>query len=525
MVDFKRAVNKIKIKKGKLPAIALETQNDDGVFTSDTSKKLKKDGTSHMIVNYEGCRLINTVTGEIITEELAPKFEDWTYDMYVEQFKEDQSIRHIDPMGALEPANYEQGPEDIAELKRDGHRALCYITKEGNRFFSRRPSKKTGWYSENTDTVPHLRDLDLSMFQGTVLDGELDYGKDSRSVQSVTGAKPENAINYQFHNGFIPFVVFDILYYNGVNVQAMPLWKRKIYAAQVCRFINNVTNFPLVQFSEIYAHPSARDDLSQRWRHYIDKHDMDHGLLMYLEANLFIEPDYISFFRKLVAEDKEGLIIKNMEARYEQKKTKSMLKLKGESTWDVIFMGLSEPEMEYDGKLLEEGRIHEWSYWYHPEKNIRKETTHASLEIAENWMSRGWIPVTKPFFKNWCGGIVCGVYRDIEDPEYGFDWDAEYGDAHEPQAWKDGLLIDTGEKIYNLYEVTTVKGLTEEVMIDLEENADKYAREKRVLAITANGMQDKSKGSLRHPRFFMWRDDKTADMCLFEDHIAIKGEE
>ena len=87
------------------------------------------------------------------------------------------NIRGYEPMTAKELETEEQqdlklnDPSYILEEKFDGTRALVYFLSqpvEGGedcgycRVFSRRISKKTGFYVENTDSLPHIREIDIA---------------------------------------------------------------------------------------------------------------------------------------------------------------------------------------------------------------------------------------------------------------------------------------------------------------------------------------------------------------------------
>lgn len=503
--------------------LSLWTNNTNGMLNEVVIKGKRKEA-----VNW-GCdaKIINNITGEVLTDNLFPRFSHLKYEDYERSFREDKyPIRFLEPMSAVEHKDYVQQPGDVAELKRDGHRALIYITPKGNRAFSRRVSKVTGWYSENTDTIPHIRDIILQDFYGTVLDGELDYGGDSMDVQSVTGSKPENAIQHQFKNGFIPFVVFDILYYKGVNIQALPLWERRIYAAIVVNHIQEVLQMDIVQLSKVYLTEyefSEMVDLIAEHNSVFD--DITTEVSVLLSNSMEITEDYKKLFVNFLNEGREGIMIKDMRAPYEQKKTKSWLKLKGTMTHDVIFMGLSEPTKEYEGKRLEDGTLHEWEYWYWEEEKVMRYTAPGTPETMELWMDAGFEPVSKPFAKGWCGGIRAGIYRPVNSPELEHIVFHEiYGDDYLDQAWDEELLIKVGDMVYHLEEVTTVKGLTEDVMIDLSINADKYAWEKQVLEVKSNGFADKEIGSLRHPRFKQFRDDKGYKQCLWSSYLGEEDE-
>lgn len=503
--------------------VSLWTDNTNGLL-NEVSTMVKGRVKTKEEVNWNcSAKIINNVTGEILTQSISPRYADWSYDDYASTFNTDDPIRFLTPMGALEPKDYQQQPGELAELKLDGHRATIHITPFGNRAFSRTVSKKTGWYSENSDQIPHIRDLPLHEFYGTVLDGELDYGGDSMDVQSVLGALPANAIQYQFKHGFLPYVVFDILYFNGVNIQAMPLWKRRIFAAIVVSHINSILNFDLVKLSTVYlTTPDARTLSDLSFEYCNQDGEVEPEVLELLDSNMVSVGDFKQLFVSFLDQGREGLMIKDMYARYEQRKCKAMLKMKGKETHDIIFLGLSEPTKEYEGKRIEEGTLHEWEYWYLEETKTTRFVAPGTPENMELWMDAGFEPVSKPFAKGWCGGIIGGIYRPISSEGLWEVMDETYGPDID-QAWDEGLLRRIGDEVYHLEEVTTVKGLTEEIMIDLAANSYDYMHD-RVLEVTSNGFIDRDIGSLRHPRFKQWRDDKTPDQCIWSSYLGEEDE-
>ena len=404
-------------------------------------------------------------------------FNNWSYDDYVEQFNSDKGVRFIEPMSSHEVDIFKHTPSDteFAELKYDGHRGLLFFGEE-NRAFSRRVSKKSGWYSENTDCVPHIRDLRFPKLHGTVIDGEFDYGNNSMGVQSVLGSLPERAIEFQEENGYIPFKAFDILYYKGINVQKLPLWKRKIYLAKV---INDVLDSGGDEASKyfIYAEMYMLD--APRFIFYkliTDYTGEDEEIQEFIRSRIIVVDDFISLFDKFVDEEKEGIMIKDMYGIYEQKRSKAYLKVKGVSTWDCVVMGYEKPTKVYDGK-----EILKWKYWEVDGELMELEGFHEA-EHYGHMQGIDVIPVTKPYFMGWCGAISFGVYRGAR-------------------------LVKVGD----------CKGLKEEVQQDIKINGDKYIG--RVIEVRANGILDVVKGSLRHPRFSSWRDDKNSEQCVWQDHI------
>lgn len=351
-------------------------------------------------------RIIDKDTGEILGG-VSPKFSNWDYAKYLEEFNNTKELRFLEPMTAQE-LNKDKLQEHIAgnrvvgEQKFDGHRGLIFLTSKGNRIFSRRVSKQTGWYAENTDTMPHIRDIVVPEdLYGTVIDGEILLPIENcscRQVQSVTGALPETAIKYQLENGFAYLSAFDILYYKGINIQKMPLWKRKIYLWEVLLRIKS----DFIHMCTLYCNQDTMDYLKFKWEEY--------GADQELIDSLVLVHDFEHLFREFLKEGKEGLIIKDIEGIYEQKRSKAFVKMKAHKTYDVVIMGYEEPTKEYTGKELDT-----WEFY------------------------EGDIPVTKYYYNNWIGAIVFGV-------------------------WKDGKLVEVGR----------TSGMDEETRQLLSENREKY---------------------------------------------------
>ncbi len=393
--------------------------------------------------------LVNKETGEVLGE-VTPRFTQWSYDDYFNEFKTSKELRFLEPMTAQELSEdklttFLKENKVIAEQKFDGHRGLIYFTSKGNRVFSRRVSKQTGWFAENTDQMPHIRDIKVpEHYIGTVIDGEILLPLKNctcRDVQSVTGALPETAIENQLNRGFAYLSAFDILYYRGLNIQRMPLWKRKVYLWKVLSELNS----PFIKTCPIYSNQETLSHLTQLWRDY----KVNDNISSILNKTNDIEQQFIDFLK----EGKEGLIIKDINGIYEQKRSKAFIKMKAHKTFDVVIMGYDEPTKEYTGKELDK-----WEYF------------------------DGNTPVTKYYYQGWIGAIVFGV-------------------------WKDGKLIEVGR----------TSGMDETTREMLSLNREHYLG--AVIEVEAQGIIDKDKGSLQHPRYIMMRPDKNSEQCTFEDHI------
>lgn len=119
------------------------------------------------------------------------------------------------------PKNYEDMLKNtpiIGTIKKDGYWSQLVKDENEVHLYSRTISKKTGYYSDNIDKVPHIKDWAMNELpNGTCIIGEVYYPNGtSKNVTSVLGALPEKAIERQKGEyGKIHFYMHDILAYNG----------------------------------------------------------------------------------------------------------------------------------------------------------------------------------------------------------------------------------------------------------------------------------------------------------------------
>jgi ATP-dependent DNA ligase len=273
-------------------------------------------------------------------------------------------VEPIIPMNAKDPkAKLESLFKDenyVSEIKYDGSRYLSIGTPESGRFFSRKKSenKKTpellGLPVDKTANVPHL----AFEFAGKtfILDGEVFYpGKKSNDVTSIMGCDPWKALMRQgfgeFTNvgteepllwrlnaseewidvykkdkdydkfeglGKIHYMVYDILYYGGMDIRDQPWHVRRDMLEEVYERWFEESEF--IHLSEVSG--SGEND----------KRD----LLKYAEAN-----------------GEEGIMLKNIHSTYQSDKRPEhhWYKVKGEITMDVVLMGYEPGEGKYAGQI------------------------------------------------------------------------------------------------------------------------------------------------------------------------------
>jgi len=204
----------------------------------------------------------------------------------------------------------------IAELKLDGTRLKFHITPEGNRFDTRRVSDKTKKFMERTNNFPHLRDLDLSEFEGTVLDGEglAPVETDTMgATQSIVGASPEHAWERQEEIGLIRYKVFDIIKYKGKDCRGDSFGQRR-----------TLLNSLIADIKRKYP-DSAIDILRQ------------------------VTTNKMELYKDIIGNGGEGIMLKSLDAIYGD--IHGMLKVKKHIRLTMIITGFKPGAGKHKGKV------------------------------------------------------------------------------------------------------------------------------------------------------------------------------
>ncbi|HHU48713.1 MAG: ATP-dependent DNA ligase [Caldicoprobacterales bacterium] len=136
----------------------------------------------------------------------------------------------IQPMEPIYSDTIATGEEWIYQIKWDGIRGLTYFNrstdKEQVRIFTKKGRQRTEFY-------PELHPInDMITGDSAVLDGELVVlGEDSKpsfhsSLIRERVSNPDR-LPYYIKNYPVIYIIFDILYYNGRLLTALPLWERQ----------------------------------------------------------------------------------------------------------------------------------------------------------------------------------------------------------------------------------------------------------------------------------------------------------
>lgn len=465
----------------------------------------------------------DSVTGaDSILEEMFP-IENWDCP---EAFKF-ANIKGYEPMTAKELETEEQQDEKlndssyILEEKFDGTRALVYFLSQPQvdgedvgfcRVFSRRVSKKTGFYVENTDSLPHIRENNVPELAGTILDGEMFIeGLPFREVSSTLNCLWDKAVDRQLEKGFITFHAFDILFYKGVDLRKMTLERRKEYLHLAVEEANNeyiksVSYHKCGNYVDTSSYVKEHGKPREVFNKLQESGDLDSYPNFRTCLLNRVDGDSLSpraFYEYIVATGGEGLILKPLNGKYLHKRGWEYSKIKKFLTRELIVLGFEEPTKEYTGK-----DIRKWAYW------VEKETDR---RVQGNFYGDPkYMPVTKYYFHNQVGVMKLGVIISVADYE------------NMPKN-KRGLVYEIDDIVdidgdgqfqmeNYIMEVCECSGFDDETREYFTRNRQKMRG--TVVEVKANELFRDS-GKMRHPRFMRQRFDKNPEQCTWSDHIGV----
>ncbi len=401
----------------------------------------------------------------------------------------------------------------IKDLIEDG---IYYSQKAYTRCFSRRISKQTNWYCENTDSLPHLRDICIPELAGTIIDGEMFIpNRPFKDVSSTLNCLYDKAIERQKELGLIVFHAFDILYYKGRCVEKLPLWKRKKLLDEVVRLADS----PYIKY--VTCQSCGREVLTSYY-------EFSHGSIFDVYNNLLKEskenayPTFMSEMSKksvdslhslspkalyeyIVATGGEGVILKPKDGKYYHKRGREYQKVKKFLTKELIICGFTEPTKEYTGKFPNDM----WSYWVNSSNNKKVHIEDAENCKASYLINKGYTPVTRHYYENQIGQLILGIL--ITNEELGEIPYNKQGTLYDPEIV--GLKVEEGTLLMQVCECSGFDDAQRQVFT-LNKNDYLGA----VVEVKANEIF-KDTGKMRHPRFLRVREDKNANQCTWKDHI------
>lgn len=462
-------------------------------------------------------RLYFTKDGEQCEYEELFSAEEWDAP---EAFKM-AGIRGYEPMTAKELETEEAQDEKmndshyILEEKFDGTRALVYFLSQESedggsvgfcRVFSRRISKKTGFYVENTDSLPQIREIDVPDLAGTILDGEMFInGLPFKEVSSTLNCLWDKAVDRQIEKGFISFHAFDILFYEGIDLRNMPLERRKVYLHLAVEeadshYIEEVEYYDCGSRINTNFYTEAMKRIGdENFDQYRDELEDNKETYPHLYAD--IKADHLTprgYYELIVSTGGEGLIVKPKNGKYHHKRGWEYSKVKKFLTRELIVIGFDEPTREYTGK-----DVRNWGFWV-DNKNKRV--------IGNFYGHKEYTPVTKFYYYNQVGNLLLGVL--IPKSDFEKLPKNKQGNAYVPS---DCYLDPRLDEDFYLMHVCECAGFDDDTREYFTVNRDKMIGS--VVEVKANELFRDS-GKMRHPRFMRVRDDKEPDRCIWEDHIG-----
>lgn len=243
----------------------------------------------------------------------------------------------------------------LGSLKKDGY--WSQLIKDNNtvHLYSRNISRKTKYYNDNIDKVPHIKEWAMeNLPNGTTIIGEVFYPNGtSKNVTSVLGALPQKAIERQNGEyGKLHFYMHDLLAYDGADYVMNDVTYSHRYS-HLCRHIDICT--PLIP--EVEVAPCYDN--------------------VYCDLSKCVE--------NAIRDGEEGMVFRTEEGLYApgKRQPQTMFKIKqGVDNVDLVISGFVKPEYHYNGKNPDG-----WPY-----KNENGE------------------PITKAACNGWVEGFYVGCY-------------------------------------------------------------------------------------------------------------------
>jgi bifunctional non-homologous end joining protein LigD len=202
---------------------------------------------------------------------------------------------NVQPMLATPADEPFDHPDWVFEVKWDGYRAIAEVSREKVRLYSR---NKRPFEQRFASVVDSLRHLGFD----AVIDGEL--------MVLDQSSKPRFQLiqDYPKSGGTLVYMVFDLLYLDGHNLEKLPLVRRKEILGQLVAGLPNVS---------------------------VSEHIPEHGLAV---------------FKAVQEQGLEGIVAKEAASRYRQGvRGKSWLKIKTHQRQEAVIGGFTEPKGSREG--------------------------------------------------------------------------------------------------------------------------------------------------------------------------------
>ena len=196
--------------------------------------------------------------------------------------------------------------------------------------------------------------------------------------------------------------------------------------------------------------------------------------VIYKDCNL------LNLAAEALANGEEGIVLKKKGGEYYPglRPAWETIKIKKTDTIDVVCMGFEDATKDYTGKetsnywiIEKKEQLGKEVIWREYKRGIGQLQYIKSIDFRT-------IEVTKPYYNNWKTAINIGLY-------------------------KNGKLINIG---------SVASGLTDFYREEFSKNPDKY-----IGKVIECKFMEKGEGTLRHPIFVRFREDKNSEECLYEE--------
>ena len=269
---------------------------------------------------------------KVSKEELISKLANYHFEQeqggapLLEQISP-QLARDITELPEKEREKVLKGDRFACGEKKNGIRGILHIRPEGNRFTSRNRCSDTYLLNELTENVPHLCDLDMRQWEGSIFDGELYLPSNFVRLDSFTNAleatsallhcSPEKAREFQGRTGEkIHYHIFDVLKADSKDLRPLSFKNRVQYLNEFKRYIKSSGHDQFIEFEDL------------------------------------IFKDKEQYFKETIKAGGEGIVLKDLDAPYfPGARSLSWLKLKRSDTIDAIIIGYDRGK-EWDKKGL-----------------------------------------------------------------------------------------------------------------------------------------------------------------------------
>lgn len=206
--------------------------------------------------------------------------------------------------------------EYFGQEKIDGASYIFSKDKDGNiGLFSRAISKKTDYYSEKSDNVPHIIEQLNKLPNGTMVIGEIAYpGGSSKDATTIMGCLPKKAVERNKTRP-IHYYIFDVIYFNNKSV-----------------------------------HEWRAEDRIEFLRKEFYSLDLDSETIHFLPP---IYTDLDKRLKNILKYGGEGMVLKRKDAPYNlegKRPSWHTIKIKQLDTVDVVIIDIQYPTKQYNGK-------------------------------------------------------------------------------------------------------------------------------------------------------------------------------